>query len=343
MTINLVITGTKSITPLPDTASGIKSGTTCLEYSEDLTDAAYNPLKVSVIKNIKSLGEAAQTCLEEFATSLDLPDTVHLLMGYAPDKRPSLKFDTSKLASQIDKKVITQEFKTGNPSAIHALEQASIIISENPQALCIVGAMDSLLESSTIDYYEKDQRPISEGTNRHNGFVPSQAAVFLSIESEKQAFDKNKKILARITNIKTTKEKASFVSGSPSKGKGLTQAVKGVLDKPDSIENIFCDLNGEFHRAKDFGFVQTRCFAEIEPKIWHPADCIGDTGAANAGISLLTAAQGLNQKWLDKDVLIFSSDDYGDCGAVFLSAIPEAGSIPEADEPGEPENREKEK
>ncbi len=340
----LVITYANCITPLgnngKNTADSIKNRVSKLEFSESLIDSEGNLLKISKIKGIDKnesrhnfLNRVSEQCLKELLKDTQIPSKVYLLMGYPALKRPGIKFDISNLVKQLkllETEVVAEEFAQGSPSAIYGLEGADSIIKTNPEALCIIGTVDSLLDPLTLDWFEKDQRLNSEGSERVNAFVPSEAVSFIVVESKKLALKNKRTILAQITSLKTSKEPNHYVKGTPSKGQGLTTAVKSVLSHklipPESLTNIFFDLNGEFHRAKDWGFIRTRCFDNKKSRfsIWHPADCMGDTGAANAGVLLSIVAQGLKQKWLDKNVLIFSSDDHGACGAVVLSELYES-------------------
>ena len=340
----LVITGTNCITSLGDngekTADSVKNGVTKLEFSESLIDSEGNFLKISKIKGIDKnesrhdfLNRISEQCLKELLKDTQIPSKVYLLMGYPVQKRPGIKFDVSIPVKQIklfNTEVVAEQFAHGNPSAIYGLEKAATIIKADSNALCIIGAVDSLLDPLTLEWFEKDQRLNSEGSERVNSFVPSEAVAFFVVESKETAIKNKRTILAHITSLKTTKEPNHYVKGTPSKGEGLTTAVKSVLSHklipPESLTNIFFDLNGEFHRAKDWGFIQTRCFDNKKSKfeIRHPADCMGDTGAASAGTLISIAAEGLRQKWLDKNILIFSSDDHGDCGAVVLTEISES-------------------
>lgn len=51
----------------------------------------------------------------------------------------------------------------------------------------------------------------------------------------------------------------------------------------------------------------------------HPAECIGDAGAALPAIMLGCAALGLQRGYLDGPALVFASSDHGPRGAVLLA------------------------
>ena len=347
-----VITGINNITPVGDsaemTAVSIRAGISRLEYSNYFFDSEHNSIKQSCIdgfdknsfdKNSKDSSEPfmngiAKKCLNDFLNQTfkesTAPEKIHFLIGLPSEQRPGEKFDSSDLVKEINvytSEVITEQFTTGNPSAIHALERAVEIINAKPDALCIVGVIDSLLEPATLDWFEEKKRLNSESEGRNQSFSASQAVAFFSVESKKSATDRKRTILAGINGFKTTKEPAPFVTDKPSKGEGLTTAVRSALaaeaTTPESIDHVMCDMNGEFYRSKEWGYAELRCLGNSNKsrKLWHPADCIGNSGAASAGVLLTIAVEGLQKSWLEKKVLVFSTDDHGDCGAVILSKV----------------------
>jgi 3-oxoacyl-[acyl-carrier-protein] synthase-1 len=53
-----------------------------------------------------------------------------------------------------------------------------------------------------------------------------------------------------------------------------------------------CDLNGDRMRAMEWAMASLRAFGDLsgDQEIWHPADCIGDSGAASGALSLAWGA-----------------------------------------------------
>jgi len=85
------------------------------------------------------------------------------------------------------------------------------------------------------------------------------------------------------------------------------------------------DLNGEVYRAKEFGTTAARVLTAIPGKwaVWHPADCIGDTGAASFAVSSCLSVRALAQGYAkcNRALVIGSSDD-GLRGAAVFSRVP---------------------
>jgi 3-oxoacyl-[acyl-carrier-protein] synthase-1 len=83
-------------------------------------------------------------------------------------------------------------------------------------------------------------------------------------------------------------------------------------------------LNGESYRAKEFGNTAVRALAKAlgDWTLWHPADCIGDTGAAAFTVSTCVAVRALAKGYAKSSrALVLGSSDDGLRGAVSLSRV----------------------
>jgi len=52
-----------------------------------------------------------------------------------------------------------------------------------------------------------------------------------------------------------------------------------------------CDLNGDRYRATEWSMAAIRTLGALhgDMSLWHPADCIGDTGAASGIVNVVWA------------------------------------------------------
>src|SRR5262249_14094086 len=110
---------------------------------------------------------------------------------------------------------------------------------------------------------------------------------------------------------------------SPCLGEGLTDAMQGALSTagwtPADVKRVYADLNGEEYRAHEWVLARCRTLSEVE--VIHPADCIGDVGAASAplliGLASLTMHRG--RAGVQK-ALVFCSSDFGTRGCACLAS-----------------------
>ncbi|MBU1169906.1 MAG: hypothetical protein KKD44_10130 [Proteobacteria bacterium] len=87
------------------------------------------------------------------------------------------------------------------------------------------------------------------------------------------------------------------LSGKSALGDGLSKAIVTLIKKENSdtlsIDSIISDMNGETYRAFEWAVIQPRSMNTIggEKNLIRPAQSIGDTGAASAGVAICQAAQ----------------------------------------------------
>jgi 3-oxoacyl-[acyl-carrier-protein] synthase I len=347
----MIITAVNSITPVGHsaemTAASVRAGISRLAESEEYFDLEGNPVTVAQIEAISDDEDEvaranvfAQYCLASlldkcFRNEFPAAREINLLVGVASSSRPGPRYEGEieetinslmKIAQNRAKKLTAQVIKSGNASVIRGLEIARQLLAENPQALCIIGGMDCLLAPETLDWFEDAERLKSETFGRNQGFIPGEAVSFMVVQSKQEALNQKKHILAEIIGMGLAREPAPFLSERPSKGEGLTQSCRVALAESacDSgeIAAVFSDLNGEFFRAKEWGYAELRCFGNLNDsrQLWHPADCLGSVGAASGAVLINLAAVGLSRRWISKYAMVFCSDDEGECGAVVLKS-----------------------
>jgi 3-oxoacyl-[acyl-carrier-protein] synthase-1 len=213
---------------------------------------------------------------------------------------------------------------TGNTSVIHGLKLAAARLAEDPSSVCIVGGIDSLLSLETLNWYETAERLKSGSVGRNHGLSPAEGVGFLVVETAASAQRESRGILAEVAGIGLATESDPFFSERPSRGQGLTEACRTALAASaiplGEVGTVLCDLDGEFHRAKEWALAELRCFGNAGARtLLHPADCLGSVGAASAALLISIAAVAFSRRWFTKPVLVFCSDDAGECGAVVLT------------------------
>ena len=347
--MELVITAVNSITPVgigaDMTAASVRAGISHLIESSDYYDIEGNPITISPIDVLSDeeeessrIGEIAKYSLEillkkYFENKFDKGETSNLFLGVAPLTRPGPRYEGIKqeiaenlkdVAFKWFKNVTSQVIRTGNSSVIRSIQSAIQILKKNPLSVCILGGFDSLLALETLDWLEDKERLKSETFGRNHGLMPGEAVGFLTIETKTGAQSRGKNALAEIVGVGLANEPAPFLSDSPSKGEGLTEALKIALTEssssPEDIDLVLGDLNGEFFRSKEWGYAEIRCFRGSSKvrQILHPADCMGSVGAASGAILLNIAVAAVSCCWVKGNVLVFCSDDNGECGTVIL-------------------------
>jgi len=172
----------------------------------------------------------------------------------------------------------------------------------------LIVATDSLVTRRTIAHHERRDRLLRPSNS--NGFVPGEgASAFLIGKPSGQ-----RELVC--TGIGLGIESAHIDSGQPLRGDGLVQAHKAALAECGrSMDDIDCrvtDLSGEhyYFREAHFAFGRLRRSAG-DPQLWHPAECIGMSGAALGGACLAVARASIERGYAPGDTLLlhFSEDD----------------------------------
>lgn len=224
----------------------------------------------------------------------------------------------------------TRTFSLGHAGVFWAIEAASQDIAKGVCNTAIIGAVDTYLDDITLEWLFDLKR--LKTPDRPGGFIPSEGAGFLVVESAASVQARGVSVLARLSASATAMESNSFYHEDPCKADGLTESLRSTLaqagEAASSIGMVVCDLNGERYRAAEWGFALARAMGGVksEYRLMHPADCIGDTGAASGVINACYAASAIADGVVaGGSVLQWGSSDDGERGSVLLSAAIESG------------------
>src|SRR4030095_15824362 len=109
------------------------------------------------------------------------------------------------------------------------------------------------------------------------------------------------------------------------RGAGLVEAVRAPLQdaalKPPDIDYRIADLNGEQYGFKEASLALTRCLLERKPvfDLWHPADCVGEIGAAFVPCALGVALEAARKGYAPgRRALCHFGNDSGERAALVL-------------------------
>lgn len=168
----------------------------------------------------------------------------------------------------------------GHVATAVALKHAQQLLQDTSIKHVLIAGTDSLLVWPTLaSYQDKDRLLTSQNSN---GFIPGEAGAALVIE---QPYAKPELQLI-CHGLGFAIEKAHVDSDEPLRADGLTTALKESLNDAGCGENLLdfkiTDIAGEQYHFKESSIAFSRVdrTKRTEFDIWHPADCIGETGAA---------------------------------------------------------------
>jgi len=178
-------------------------------------------------------------------------------------------------------------FPAGRAAAFAAFSAALEDLRSGKVHGAIAGGVDSLIRGPVLVRLEAAGILKSESVPQ--GVIPGEAAAFLYLESEESARKRGARILARLLSAGTSEEPTAG-TGEPNRGIGLTNVLRRVCQDAGGLINpplVVCDLNGDRYRALEWAMASVRTVGRLhgDMELWHPADCIGDCGAASGALN----------------------------------------------------------
>lgn len=281
---------------------------------------------------VPAMQEALFTA-EEFYGDLDM-SRGKLFLSIGPPERPAYeefeKEDLQTLLESVEAEDLSsvEIIREGHSGGIVALSESIAYLRQEKARFCVVGGVDSLVEYPSLSWLEEGGRLKTD--DRPHGFIPGEAAAFLVLELESSARQRGAPILCELLDTSYTKEEATIFSDKPLFGRALAKSIDTILInqriEPVRIDGIICDLNGEHYRMKEWGLAQTRIFdgASVIPELWHPAENIGDVGAASAVVFTAIATAAINRGYFGgPNIVIWTSSDTGGRGCALLTTFPQ--------------------
>ena len=175
----------------------------------------------------------------------------------------------------------------GRAGVATALRQARELIYGEHFPNVIIAGVDSLLSWPTLKAFEERERLLT--SQNSNGFIPGEAAAAVLVQPAKSGQDG-----LLCTGLGFGQEKATVeAEDTPLRADGLVAAIRGALAEAGcdlgATDFRITDVSGEQYYFKEAALALTRILRQRKEEydIWHPADCIGEVGAA-IGPAMLT-------------------------------------------------------
>jgi len=212
------------------------------------------------------------------------PEMIPLLLCVAEKERPGrLEGLDDQLFSDVQTELGVRfhprstVIPRGRVAGALAMIEAGKLIHEERVPFCIIAGVDSFLLASTLAAYENKNRLLT--SQNSNGFIPGEAGAAVLV-GVKPAAD------LLCVGIGTGQERATVESEGSFRAEGMVQAFKAALaDAGKTMADVdyrITDSNGEQYFFKEAGLAVARTLRVRKEQfgIWHPADCIGEVGAA---------------------------------------------------------------
>ena len=191
-----------------------------------------------------------------------------------------------------------------------AMHHARSLIDAGEATRVLVAATDSFVLGATLGYYEREDRLLT--AENSNGFMPGEGAGALLVgESQGVAGE------LVCDGLGFAREAATVALDEPLRGDGLTQAMKAALQDAgwgrEGKRFRIADLSGEQYYFKEASLALSRAIPQRKDdwELWHPAECMGEAGAASAMACLVAghAAAAKGYAPAPEAIVHFSSDE----------------------------------
>lgn len=309
------------------TAVGATSASTCAAIRAGINgfaethfvDGAGEPIKgatVSLGSPVRGRGKLVQMAAAAIAECLpDVdPEQVPLLLCVAEKDRPGrLPGLDDDLLREIEAKLGTRFHPKSSVVAEGRVGGAHAVKMAEEWPLCLVASVDSYLVAGTVSSYDERERLVT--SRNSNGFLPGEAAAAILLGAPAKGAE------LVCTGIGFGQEKATIASEEPLRADGLLDAVRNTGSTLDQVDYRIADVSGEQYGFKEAALLVGRALRKRKPSfpLWHPADCIGEVGAAIVpcalGVALAAAKKGYAP---GPDVFCHFGNDDGSRAAIVL-------------------------
>jgi 3-oxoacyl-[acyl-carrier-protein] synthase-1 len=213
--------------------------------------------------------------------------------------------------------------REGGSAGLFALCDALAHLQARRAESAIVGGVDTFLDLRRLAMLDAEGRILGERVM--DGFVPGEGAAMLLLATPTGAKRMGAKALARVVAAATGLEPGHRYSAEPYRGEGMAQTFQALFAAAGSSPPVHCvyaGFNGENLPAKEWGVAHLRSAQRFAGgfRIEHPADCIGDTGAAVGPIMMGLAAHGIEKGYRPDPCLVWCTSDREPRAAALLES-----------------------
>jgi 3-oxoacyl-[acyl-carrier-protein] synthase-1 len=172
----------------------------------------------------------------------------------------------------------------GRVAAAEAMALARNLIYRESVPCCLIVGVDSMLIGATLATYEEAAHLLTSVNS--DGFIPGEAAaaVIVALPTISGGAGNTHQLIC--LGLGFGDEASTIDSEKPLRADGMVAAFRGAMtDAGKTLADTdyrLTDLNGTQYAFKEAALAMNRLLRTQKDlyEIWHPADCIGETGAA---------------------------------------------------------------
>ncbi|MCR9295068.1 MAG: hypothetical protein NXI32_20310 [bacterium] len=202
--------------------------------------------------------------------------------------------------------------KNGTVGGVQALDFAARMILEQTASHVLVVGVDTYLVAATLMHLDDNYRLLTPANS--NGFIPGEAAAAVLLRAAAPSPTSLEFVLQ---GFGYGREPATLSSEEPFKADGMSATIMQALQHAgcsyDDVDYRMTDISGEQYAFKEASLAAARTMKKVKPEfdLWHPADCIGEVGAAMVPCMLTVATAAAKKEYAPGDGVLFhcANDD----------------------------------
>ncbi|MCP4117539.1 MAG: hypothetical protein GY737_19515 [Desulfobacteraceae bacterium] len=276
-------------------------------------------------KLVQLVAPAIRECLDTLKN--ENPEQIPLLLCVAEKERPG-RFEglEDRLLHEVQDQLTVRFHESstviskGRVAGVVAVKTAMDLLHQRRLPYCIVAGVDTFLVAGTLAAFEEKDRLLTESNS--DGFIPGEAGAAVMLSPANQGANGD----IKIKGIGLGQEPAFIDSGEPLRAQGLVEAIREASQSSgmtiDDLDYRITDANGEQYGFKEAALALTRTLRKRKETfdIRHPAECVGEVGAAIVPVALGVAHAGAKKGYAPgKAVLCHFGNSQGERGVMFLS------------------------
>jgi 3-oxoacyl-[acyl-carrier-protein] synthase-1 len=212
----------------------------------------------------------------------------------------------------------------GRAGGLLALQRAGDAIRTGQADVTIAGAIDTYRDLYVLGSLDEERRVKSE--SNFDGLIPGEAAAFVLLATARVAAAARVTPLARVSRVSVGAEAGHLYSEAPYRGDGLAAVVTELVNTSGltaPFGDVWSSMNGESHWAKEWSvsYLRNRAAFVDDHGMQHPADSLGDAGAACGPVMIGLAAMAISHRYGRAPAMVYCSSDRGERAAVALTAV----------------------
>jgi 3-oxoacyl-[acyl-carrier-protein] synthase I len=206
----------------------------------------------------------------------------------------------------------------GRVGGFVGFDRARTLLYDGNADAVVVAGVDSYVNWPALSHFENRYRLLT--SRNSDGFLAGEAAAAVMVTRPAAG------TALRCEGLGFAEESATIDAGLPLRADGLVEAIRAAARdadcRPQDFDLRISGLSGEQYYFKEAALAMSRLIREpvSEAELWHPADCVGEVGAAAGPLAVSIAATACAKGYaMATRILCHLSNDGPERSAAFLT------------------------